>query len=193
MAIDAYDKALATNFAAQRGKVLLLRAAAFLQRAMTHKTTLRDTVQDMSKAVPSAKNLSKLFEQAADHPLLAINIFEKIVEDTKGQEAIFLQTKFCHGLYQYALLHAVRDALQATQLLPNDTQSWLQAGEILSELWILPESVRYYEKAMEVDESLRDSVGSIIERLQQRKKVYDNARSNGWPEDIVRLALDVAG
>jgi len=194
LAIDAYDKALATNYTNhQEGKVLLMRATAFLERASAHKLELRSIVQDMSKSVPTRSSLRLLYQQAALHPTLSVSILNRVLDDAHKQESIFLQTKYRHGLYQYALLHAARDALRATQLLPANTQSWLQAGEILSELWILPESVRYYEKAIEVDLSLAESVTAIVQRLRKRKEVYDNARAYGWPEDIVRLALDVAG
>ena len=195
LAIDAYGKALGTNFTQQQtnGQVLLMRAAAFLERASSHRVELRAIVQDMSKSIPSRANLVARYHQAARYPSMSVGIFERVLADARQQESKFLQTKFRHGLYQYALLHAARDALQATQLLPTNTQSWLQAGEILSELWIVGESLRYYEKAMQVDLSLTESITTIVEGLRQRKEVYEKARGYGWPEDIVRLALDVAG
>jgi tetratricopeptide (TPR) repeat protein len=120
-------------------------------------------------------------------------LFERVISDSKAQDRKFRTLKFRHGLYQYALLHAARDSLRATQLLPNYSNVWLSAGEILSELWKLKESAKYYEKAYELDPSLTDSLSPVVARLRKRQELLDSARAYGWSEDTLRLALDVAG
>jgi tetratricopeptide (TPR) repeat protein len=134
-----------------------------------------------------------LYEEAARHPSISTALFERVISDSKAQDRKFRNLKFRHGLYQYALLHAARDSLRATQLLPNYSNVWLSAGEILSELWKLKESAKYYEKAYELDPSLTDSLSPVVERLRKRQELLDNARAYGWSEDTLRLALDVAG
>ena len=60
------------------------------------------------------------------------------------------------------------------------------------DLWKIKESTQYYDRAIALDESLEDSLSEVLERLGQRQKLLELARSNGWPEDTLRLALDVA-
>lgn len=105
----------------------------------------------------------------------------------------FLQTKYYHGLYEYALLHATQDSLRATQLLPNYAKTWLRAGDSLAELRKLKESAQYYEKALELDPSLSNTLRPIIERLKKSQEFLDKARANGWTEDTLRVALAVTG
>ena len=98
------------------------------------------------------------------------------------------------GLYQTSLLQAASDSLRATELLPEYSTSWLRAGQLLNDLWKINESRQYYEKAVSLDETLEVSVGPILKGLEARKKLLDQARSNkDWPEDSIRLALDIAG
>ena len=192
-AIDAYEKALATRFSEQEGIILLMRASAYLRLASIHKKELQELVGDLSRSVPSTINLQMLYEEASRHPSLSSVIFERIILDTRLQDRKFRKTKYRHGFYQYALLHAAQDSLRATQLLPNYPNSWLRAGEILSDLWKLKESAKYYEKTIELDPSLTDSLSPVVERLRKRQELLDNARAYGWSEDTLRLALDVAG
>lgn len=193
LAIDAYDKALATRFSEQEGIILLMRSSAYLQLASIHQKELQELVDDLSRSVPDTAVLQQLYEEAARHPSLSSSIFERIITDTKLQDRKFRTLKYRHGLYQYALLHAAQDSLRATQLLANYSNSWLRAGEILSDLWKLKESAKYYEKAIELDPSLTDSLSPVVERLRKRQELLDSARAYGWSEDTLRLALDVAG
>ncbi|GAX16107.1 hypothetical protein FisN_3Hh413 [Fistulifera solaris] len=188
LAIDAYDKAIETGVTQQEGIVLLMRSTAYLQRAITHRTTLKEIVNELIGMVPSA--LPFVFDEAIRHPSLANAIFRKFVEQTERQDKHFRKTQYRHGLYQYALLKAAQDAIRATQLLPYYEVAWLRAGEILSELWRLKESAQYYEKAIDLDSSLEPSLRPVIERLRLRQELLDTARAYGWTEDILRLALD---
>ena len=191
-AIDAYDNALACDWADQKGTILLMRATAHLRRASGHKELLSAQVQELSDNVPEIDSLMILYQQAVANPSLAANVLQKIANDSQVLEAVFARTKYRHGLYQFALLHAAQDALQATRLLPNNCKSWLRAGEILSELWKLNESLGYYELALQVDPDLKSTVLPIMDGLQKRKELYDAARAYGWSEDTLRFALDVA-
>jgi tetratricopeptide (TPR) repeat protein len=181
------------RFSEQEGIILLMRSSAYLQLASVHQKELKELVEDLSRSVPDTSTLQLLYEEAARHPSLASAIFKRIVLDTKAQERKFRQTKFRHGVYQYALLHAAQDSLRATQLLSNYSNSWLRAGEVLEDLWKLKESAQYYEKAVQLDSSLSDSLSPVIERLRKRQELLNSARAYGWSEDTLRLALDVAG
>lgn len=181
------------DFSEQEGIILLMRSSAYLKLANTHQKELRELVGVLSRSVPSSANLQILYEQAARQPSLTNVVFERIVLDTNLQDEKFRKTKYRHGLYQYALLHAAQDSLRATQLLSNYSNSWLRAGEILSDLWKLKESAKYYEKAIELDPSLAESLSPVVERLRKRQELLDSARAYGWSEDTLRLALDVAG
>lgn len=192
LAIDAYNKALETGVSQQEGVVLLMRATAYLQRAASHKEALKGIVNELIEMVPATSSLQIVYEEAMRHPSLAKSIFRTVLEDIDRQEKQFGKTQYRHGLYQYALLQAGQDALRATQLLPNYATSWVRAGEILSELWKLKESAQYFERAIELDESLSSSLRPVIERLRKRQELLDTARAFGWSEDTLRLALDVA-
>lgn len=191
-AIDAYDNALACDWTDQKGTILLMRATAHLRRASAHKELLTAQVRELSDNVPELESLMILYQQASDNPTLAANVLQKIANDAQTMEAVFARTKYRHGLYQFALLHAAQDALQATRLLPNNSKSWLRAGEILSELWKLNESLGYYELALQLNPDLENTVLPIMDGLQKRKELYDAARAYGWSEDTLRFALDVA-
>jgi tetratricopeptide (TPR) repeat protein len=192
-AIEAYDRALGTNFTEEQGIILLNRATAYLQMAAGHKKELQELVVDLAKSVPDLTTLQFLYEEAAMFPALSGSMFQRVVSDTKMQDRKFRKIKHRHGLYQYSLLHAAQDGLRATQLLPTYAKSWLRAGEILSELWKLNESAKYYEKAIELDSSLEGSLSPVVERLRKRQELLTSARAYGWSEDTLRLALDVAG
>lgn len=192
LAIEAYNKALACDWPDQHGPVLLMRASAYLQRAAAHKVLLTAQVQDLPSTVPEFESLKLLYQQALTHPTLTPTLLQKVVTDTQIREGVFSKTKYRHGLYQYALLHAAQDALRATQLLPQHSMSWLCAGEILGELWKLGESVHYYELALLLDPELKSTVIPIIQALQKRQELLDAVRVYGWSEDMLRFALDVA-
>lgn len=193
LAIDAYDKAIATGVEQQEGVLLLMRATAYLKRAADHKENLKKSVTELVKVVPDQAILQNAIEEGAAHPALASSVFRRVVEDAASQQKQFRRTQYRHGLYQHALLHAAQDSLRATQLLPQYATSWLRAGEILSELWKLKESTQYYERAMALDDSLASTVGPIISKLRTRQDLLDSARAYGWSEDTLRLALDVSG
>lgn len=96
-------------------------------------------------------------------------------------------------MYEYSLLHAAKDSLRATQLLPDSAQAYLRAAESLAELRKVTESVRYYERAMELDGSLVGRVRPVVRRLVRRGESLERAKAMGWSGDTLRLALDVAG
>ena len=122
----------------QEGILLLMRATAYLQRASSHKTKLKSIVKELMTMVPDAAKLKNLYEQTSGKdvsPSLSHSMFRRVLADAAQQEESFRRTQYWHGLYQYALLQAAQDVLQATQLLPHYSRGWARAGEILSELW----------------------------------------------------------
>lgn len=191
-AIEAYDNALASSTPEQEGIVLLMRANAYMQRAILHKEKLKNIVIQLTGMVPDTETLHTVYEEFGNEPALANSLFRRIMADTTQQEAKFRQTQYRHGLYQYALLQAAQDSLRSTQLLPTYADSWRMAGDILSALWKLKESAQYYVHAIELENSLSEFLLPEIKRLQKRQSILDNARAFGWSEDTLRLALDVA-
>lgn len=197
LAINAYNKALATCVGdKQEGVILLLRASAYLQQAQSHKQILQTAVQEWT--LPDSKGLQALLSVASaggpERSGLANSILQKLQTDGKRQQAELRKIQYRHGLYQYSLLHAAQDSLRATELLPNYSTSWLRAGELLSELWKLKESRQYYEKAISLDDNLTESLDPVLQGLQRRQDLLERARATReWPEDSLRLALDVAG
>lgn len=223
LAIEAYTKALSQRTGSkQEGVILLLRASAFLQQAQLHKQLLTGIVQDWN-IPGFRDQQALLLQVVKGGPGLAISVLKKIQNDGTRQKATLRQIQYRHGLYQYALLHAAQDSLRATEILPNYSRSFLRAGEVLSEvsrtyknrlnsylcqvsvmsrclfscvvqLWKLKESQQYYEKALSLDENLQDTLGPILAGLKRRQDLLDQARATReWPEDSLRLALDVAG
>ena len=176
----------------QQGIVLFMRATAYLRRAEAHKQELTRIVQELIETVPETSNVRMVYQQAAKHPALARSILRRLLEDTDSQKLYLSRTQYRHGLYQYALLHAVQDSLQATELMPYYAAAWCKCAEILSELWRLPESAQYYQRAMTLDPSLQPVVTPILERLEHRQELLDSAREYGWSEDTVRMALDAS-
>ena len=125
---------------------------------------------------------------------MANSVLNKLQQDGIRQQKVLRQIQYRHGLYQYALLHAAQDSLRATEILPTYSSSFLRAGEVLSELWKLKESQQYYEKALSLDKSLEDTLVPILQGLKRRQELLDHAKATReWPEDSLRLALDVAG
>jgi tetratricopeptide (TPR) repeat protein len=192
-ALECYDEALALNVPEQEGLLLLMRSSAFLQRARSHQDQLQSIVQELYGQVPALERMQSWYVEAQPHPSLAQAVFRHIYTDTLAQEQQFKQIQYHHGLYQYSLLRSAQDALKATECLPSYAVAWLTAGDRLSELWKLPESTQYYERAMELDSALQASLKPVIERLRTRQDLLRHARAYGWSEDTLRLALDVAG
>ena len=61
------------------------------------------------------------------------------------------------------------------------------------QLWNLGESRRYLERALALDDTLEKSVKRLLERLERRQQILDRARATQeWPDDSLRLALDIA-
>jgi tetratricopeptide (TPR) repeat protein len=169
-----------------------MRATAYLQRAALHRKELKTIVNEFATMVPNTIVYQNIYQLAIDEPYLANGVFRKIISDTSIQEQQFRRIQYKHGLYQYSLLHAAQDSLRATQLLENYSNTWILAGEILSELWKLQQSIQYYNKSIEIDPSVTTSIALIIERLYKRQDLLKDARAYGWSEDTLRLALDVA-
>jgi len=201
-AISSYNKALNINAIKgdidkasirEEGMLLLLRSKAYLKRAFNHQMQLRLTVTDLSDIVPDPKSLREVIQIAIENPTLANAIQDRIVSDSKLMDTKFRLTKYQHGLYEYALLHAAKDSLRATQLLPIYAGAYLSAGDCLAELRKFQESISYYERAIELDEDLSTKLKPIINGLESSKKFMDRARDMGWSGDTLRLALDVSG
>eukprot|EP01083_Nonionella_stella_P138727 422244_1 len=191
-AIASYSAALDTGYDPQEGILLLLRATAYLKRAFEHQAQLRLAVKDLSESVPDPESLGRLYQLAALHPSLSKSLFNKVLIDAKMQDRKFRKIKYRHGLYEYALLHAAQDSLSSTQLLPHHAKTWLRAGDALAELRKLKESTLYYQKAINLDPSLKDRLEPVIERLERSQTFLDKAKG-WWSSDTLRLALDVAG
>ena len=192
-AIACYDKAIGTGYTDQEGVVLLMRSTAYLKRSFQHQAELRKVVEELEVMVPRPENLQALFVTAKQNPMLARALHEKVVRDSRLQEKKFRALKFRHSLYEFALLHAAQESLRATQLLPHYSKAWVRAGDALAELRKLREAARYYERAMETDDGLVESLMPVVERLRASQQFLDEARAMGWPEDTLRLALDVSG
>ena len=180
----------------QEGVILLLRASAYLRQAEMHRAELQITVDELLEMIPATENLQALALEASQqatskNPALVHSILTRVLSQGKLEEAQFRKTQYRHGLYQYSLLHAAQDALRATELLPTYSTSWLRAAEILTQLWKLEESAQYYQRAMDLDASLEPKLQTVLQKVSQRLDLLERARSYGWPEDTLRLALDV--
>jgi len=191
-AIYCYTAALNTEHRPQRGVLFLLRATAYLKRAFYHQKELKSTANELALSVPSPSSLSRILKISMEYPELGSFIFQQITNDCRSQEKKFRQTKFRHGLYEFALLHAAQDALRATQILPTEAQAWIRAADALAELRKMKESIQYYEKAVDLDSTLEISLRPIIEKLKASQGFLEKARALGWSEDTLRLALDIA-
>ena len=133
-----------------------------------------------------------LYQSTVAHPQLSSSIFNRIAGDTKVQAAKYKQVKYRHDMYEFALLHAVQDSLEATQLISHNVNSWLLAGECLAELRKLKESNQYYHRALEIDPSMKETLINVMEKNRCGQEFMDTARANGFSGDTPRLALDVA-
>ena len=213
LAITLYDQALATAAATissgglmntssppstsqqqlpLRGSILMKRARAYLRRATNHRVILRTLVKDLSDTSQPIKSIMMLYQSTVAHPQLSSSIFNRIAGDTKVQAAKYKQVKYRHDMYEFALLHAVQDSLEATQLISHNVNSWLLAGECLAELRKLKESNQYYHRALEIDPSMKETLINVIEKNRCSQEFMDTARANGFSGDTLRLALDVA-
>lgn len=193
-AIALYDQALS---AAQilselpKGSILMSRARAYLKRAANHRKTLRILVKDLADTVPSATTMKILYQTASTHPATSPSIFNRLSGDSKVQQTKFRQIRYRLDMLEFALLHAVQDSLQATQLLPQNAQAWLLAGETLAELRKLKESNQYYQRALEIDPSMDGTLKRVMEKNRVSQEFIDAARASGFSGDTLRLALDV--
>ena len=140
-AIDAYNQALSKSFAKsgsvgkkQEGLILLLRASAFLQRAQAQKAILTKITQEWE--IPNLQDQQTLIMEAFSNGGLAManSVLNRIQKDGQKQKQIMRQIQYNHGLYQYALLRAAKDALRATEILPTYPPSFLRAAEVLNEV-----------------------------------------------------------
>jgi len=123
-----------------------------------------------------------------------LSVLRKLQTNGRLRKAQLRKIQYRHGLYQTSLLQAASDSLRATEALPSYPTAWLRAGELLSDLWKIKESMQYYEKALSIDESLEASLSSVLEGLEARQQLVDSARARKeWPEDSLQLALDIAG
>lgn len=209
LAITLYDQALATaatisgelpntsssTYQPQfplRGSILMKRARAYLRRATNHRMILRTLVKDLSDTSPPIKSIMMLYQSTVAHPQLSSSIFTRLAGDNKVQAAKFKQVKYRHDIYEFALLHAVQDSLEATQLISHNVNSWLLAGECLAELRKLKESNQYYQRALEIDPSRKEKLDSVMETNRCSQEFMDTARASGLSSDTLRLAIDLA-
>lgn len=168
------------------------RARAYRVRAASHRTTLRILVKDLADNVPSASTMNILYQTSLSHPSLSPSMYNRLAGDSKVQQAKFRQIRYRHDMYEFALLHAVQDSLQATQILPQNAKAWFLAGECLAELRKLNESNQYYQRALEIDPSMERILRGVIEKNRCSQEFMDAARASGFSGDTLRLALDVA-
>lgn len=175
-----------------KGSILMKRASAYLKRAAKHRSILRTLVKDLTDTVPSASTMKILYQTASSHSALSSSIFQRLAGDSKLNTAKFRQIRYRHDMYEFALLHAVQDSLQSTQLLPKNAKAWLLAGECLAELRKLKESNQYYERALEIDPSMEQTLKGVMDKNRVSQEFMDAARASGFSGDTLRLALDVA-
>jgi len=123
-----------------------------------------------------------------------LSVLRKLQANGSLRKAQLRKIQYRHGLYQTSLLQATRDSLRATEVLPNYPTAWLRAGELLSDLWKIKECKQYYDKAISIDESLKETLSPFLKELEARQELVDRTRENNeWPEDSLQLALDIAG
>ena len=148
-----------------------------------------DDLSSVEKRPAEAAEAAATFEGG-----LANSLLMKLQNDGIRQQGELRQIQYLHGLYQYSLLRAAQDSLRSVELLPNYCTSWLRAGELLSELWKLKESRQYYEQALTLDASLGPNLEAIVNGIKRRQDLLDQVQAQkDWPEDSLRLALDIAG
>lgn len=103
--------------------------------------------------------------------------------------------RFRHDMYEFALLHAVQDSLQSTQLLPENSKAFRIAGECLASLRKMGEAALYFRRALALlpphDEDILGLV-DVLQKNQMKQELAERARLSGFSGDTLRLALDVA-
>ena len=196
-AITLYNRALSivhenTKDRLPQGSILMKRSQAYLKRASNHLTLLRLLVKDLSDTIPDATTLQILYQTSCVNPSLAQSIFARLSADSKDHQIKFRSVRYRHDMYEFALLHAVQDSLQATQLLPNNSNAWSLAGECLAKLRKFKESTQYYLKAVELDSGFATEFKDVVERNKNMMEFMKAARDGGFSSDMLRLALDVA-
>ncbi|KAL3798272.1 hypothetical protein HJC23_000186 [Cyclotella cryptica] len=175
------------------GSILMRRSRAYLKRAANHRKLLQILVKDLADAVPEVTTLKILYQTASTHPSLAPSIYARLAQDSKLHQSKFRSIRYRHDMYEFALLHAAQDSLQATQLLPSNSAAWSLAGQCLADLRKLNESSQYFQKAMELDPSMEKTLRGMMEKNRASQEFIDVARGGGLSADTLRLALDVAG
>lgn len=191
-ALSLADKRIRQTSQLPKGSILMKRARAYLQRAANHRKILRLLVKDLTDTVPSATAMKILYQTASSHPELASSIFQRLAGDSKVNQGKFRQIRYRHDMYEFALLHATQDSLQATKLLPKSANAWYIAGQCLAELRKLNESNQYYVRALALDPSMKDELTSLMEKNKLSQEFMDVARASGFSGDTLRLAVDVA-
>jgi tetratricopeptide (TPR) repeat protein len=196
-AITLYNRALSTarentKDRLPQGSILMKRSRAYLKRAANHRKLLQLLVKDLADAIPDATTLRILYQTSSANSSLAPAIFARLAADSKGHQVKFRSIRYRHDMYEFALLHAARDSLQATQLLPTNSNAWSLAGECLAKLRKLKESTQYYQKAVELDPGLEGKLKDVMDRNIASMEFMEVARGGGFSADTLRLALDVA-
>ena len=186
--------AISTIYKQQEGIILVMRAAAYLQRAFNHCNKLKLIISELEKLVTlTTKKINILCRLSNKYPIIGDNISNpKFIDSCRTQDNKFQQIKFRHGSYENLLLHGTKDSLRATQLFPNFAKTWLRASDSLAELRKYKESTTYYEKALELDYSLEYLLKPMIKELEDSQIFLDNARASGWSDDALRISLDAA-
>ena len=196
-AITLYNRALSIVHENNKdylpqGSILMKRSQAYLKRASNHRTLLRLLVKDLSDNVPDTATLQILYQTSCVNPSMAPSIFARLSADSKEHQIKFRSVRYRHDMYEFALLHAVQDSLQATQLLPNNSKAWSLAGECLAKLRKFNESTQYYLKAVELDSGFATEFKEVVEMNKIRMDFMRAGRDGGFSSDMLRLALDVA-
>ena len=111
-----------------RGSILMKRLIAHLLRAANHRTMLRTLVKDFPDTLAPAPVVKMLYQAASTHTELSPSMCNRLASNSKVQQAKFRQIRYRHDMYEFALLHAVLDSLQVTQVLSWDAKAWLLAG-----------------------------------------------------------------
>mmetsp|Transcript_30346 Transcript_30346/g.72201 ORF Transcript_30346/g.72201 Transcript_30346/m.72201 type:complete len:379 (-) Transcript_30346:124-1260(-) len=178
-----------------RGLILTKRSQAFLRRAAYHQKELQALVQDLTETIPSETTIKIIFQTASSYPSLKPSLFSKLSGDAKEQQAKFRSIRFRHDMYEFALLHAVQDSLQSTQLLPENSKAFRIAGECLASLRKMGEAALYFRRALALlpphDEDILGLV-DVLQKNQMKQELAERARLSGFSGDTLRLALDVA-
>lgn len=194
LAINAYRdalEALNATHGQQRGLILLQHASALLQRAKRHQETLRAQVNSLLKQLPTKSALQTLHQNIQESDVLRNVLLHKLDDDTKQRETAWRRVQYQYGLYQYALLQAAKDAVEATGLLPKYVGAYLCAAEALSCLWKVKESEEYYEQALELAGNSLEST-SLMRLKRQQELLAALSQNKEWSEETLRLALDVS-